>query len=76
MYQHWGIGPAQISWMDEKAPHTVQWLPDEAEHCFRLAKEVWDERAQSALVSYGRELVAEAEQMEAAEPGSKTGTDN
>jgi hypothetical protein len=58
--------------MDDQSPHTPQWLRDEADRCFRLAAEVWDDKAQSALISYGRELEAEAEQMEAAERGRGT----
>jgi hypothetical protein len=40
---------------------------NEADRCFRLAAEIWDEKAQSALISYRRELEAEADRVEAAE---------
>jgi hypothetical protein len=62
--------------MGDKYPRTLQELRDEAQRCFRLAARVWDEKAQSALNSYGQELQAEAEKMEAAERGARTGTDN
>ncbi len=62
--------------MGDKPSRTLQALRDEAQRCFRLAAQVWDEKAQSALNSYGQELWAEAERTEAAERGAKTGTDN
>ncbi len=45
--------------------NTPQWFREEAEHCFRLAEKITDQRASDALISYGRELLAKAEGMAA-----------
>lgn len=50
-----------------RAPlHTPEWFREEAEHCFQLAEKIVDQKASEALVAYGRELLGQAERMEAA----------
>lgn len=50
-----------------RAPlHTPEWFREEAERCFQLAEKIVDQKASEALVAYGRELLGQAERMEAA----------
>ncbi len=44
---------------------TPDWFRQEAEKCFFLADKIMDENASDALVTYGAELIARAERMEA-----------
>jgi hypothetical protein len=44
---------------------TSEWFRQEAEKCFRLPERTTDESAADALLTYGSELLARAERMEA-----------
>ncbi len=49
-----------------RAPlHTPQWFRQEAERCFDLVERIADQKASDALMTYGAELLAEAERIEA-----------
>jgi hypothetical protein len=55
-----GSGSAASAVLD-----TPEWLRQEAEKCFLLADKTIDEKAADALLTYGSELLARAERMEA-----------
>ena len=44
---------------------TPEWFRQEAEKCFFLAEKIMDKKAADALVTYGAELFAQAERMDA-----------
>jgi len=44
---------------------TPEWFRDEAERCFRVAEKMMDQKSADSLTAYGRELLAQAERMEA-----------
>jgi hypothetical protein len=51
--------------MDDWPNSTPRSLREQAEKCFRLAEGTTDDRTHDALVTYGEELRARAERMEA-----------
>ncbi len=55
-----------IAWLMRRPPvDTPEWYRDEAERCFRLAEKMTDQKSVESLVAYGRELLGQAERMEA-----------
>jgi hypothetical protein len=57
--------------MSDVSLHNPQWLREEAERCFCLAKGVLDEKDRDTLVGYGHELQDRAARMEAALKGNE-----
>ncbi len=52
--------------MPDDRLHSPQSLRQDAERCFRLARNLSSQRDQNALTEFGRDLVQRAERMEAA----------
>ena len=60
-----------MNFMEEQLPRNPEWLRDQAERCFRLADDAWDDQTRDALRSYGEELQHRAERMETVLKGVK-----
>jgi hypothetical protein len=52
--------------MDDDLLNSPHQLRESAERCFRLARNLTDQRGQDTLMDYGRELLDRAERMESA----------